>query len=262
MPLQEPKYKYNQGILKVYANKKIKFVAMNVLRTKGIEDDTILTPKGTVNTDKLDENIIRAKSKIFELAFCNPWEWFGTFTLDQKKYNRYDLQKYHKDFSQWITNFNKRNNCHIKFLVIPETHQDGAWHMHGFIMGLPFEYLTEFTLQDKLPKKLIEKMQSGEHIYNWVDYQNKFGFCDFERIRNEEAVSKYVTKYISKNLTESVKEINAHLYYHSRGLAKAIEIKKGTICGEIVLTYENEYCKVGWYDYNELIIEELKNLID
>ena len=53
--LKAPKYRYNQYILKVYgfgANKKIKLIRMNVLRIKGIEDDTDKEKKkikGSVN---------------------------------------------------------------------------------------------------------------------------------------------------------------------------------------------------------------------
>lgn len=95
MPLKDVKYKRDQTILKVYGygeNKKIKVIRMNLLRTAGVEDDEeYRAPKGSVNDFKIEKNIYRAKKIIFEYAFCNPWDWFFTGTLDPKKYDRTNL---------------------------------------------------------------------------------------------------------------------------------------------------------------------------
>ena len=50
------------------------------------------------------------KAVLFELAFCNPWEFFFTGTLDKNKYNREDLDKFHKDFTRFIRLYNKKYN--------------------------------------------------------------------------------------------------------------------------------------------------------
>ena len=263
-PLKDLKYKYDQTILKVYGygdNKKIKLIRMSCLRTVGFEDDSeIYVLRGTVNDGKLDENIIRAKQKIFELAFCNPWDYFFTATLDPKKYDRTDLKKFHKDFTQWLRNQGKKLGCKIEFLLIPERHADGkTWHMHGFIYGLPAVQLKQFCIGDIMGKALAEKVKRGDIVYNWPAYAKKFGFCDLEPIRNPEAVSKYITKYINKSLAHSVTELNAHLYYHSRGLKMAQIIKRGAMAATITPTYENEYCSVAWLDYSDQLLEELQN---
>lgn len=263
MPLKDVKYKYNQTILKVFGygeHKKIKVITMNCLRTAGIEDENeYFAVRGSVNDEKLEESIIRAKNKIFELAFCNPWDYFFTGTLDPKKYDRTDLEKYHKDLTQWFRDQGKKLGCKIDFLLIPELHTDGkSWHIHGFIYGLPQSELKQFVVGDKMGKVLADKVKNGDIVYNWLAYQKKFGFCDLEPIRNAEAVSKYITKYINKNLATSVKELNAHLYYHSRGLAMAETIKKGTMSANIVPTYTNDYCSVAWLDYSEELLQELQ----
>lgn len=258
------KYKPDQTILKVYGcgdNKKIKVVRMNWLRTAGVEDDEeYRTPKGSVHDSKLEENIQRAKNNIFEYAFCNPWDWFFTGTLDPQKYDRTNLDKFHKDLTQWFRDYGKQHNVQIKFLLVPELHSDGiSWHIHGFLRGLPKEDLKQFVVGDVMGKALAEKVKKGDVVYNWLPYAKKFGFCDLEPIRNAEAVSKYMTKYINKNLASSVKELNAHLYYHSRGLYKAEVIKKGVMAATIAPTYENEYCSVAWLDYSEELLQELSS---
>ncbi len=262
MPLKDVKYKYDQSIVKIFGfgdYKKIKVIRMNVLRNSGVEDDKENTNnRCCVNSNKLDENISRTKSKIFELAFCNPWDYFFTGTIDKSKYDRTDLKKYHKDLTQFIRDYRKKYKVDISFLFIPELHSDGqSWHIHGFIYGLPKEHLKQFQVGDVMGKALADKVVKGDIVFNWVDYQKKFGFCDLEPIRNHEAVCKYITKYINKNLANSVTKLNAHQYYHSRGLKFAETMKKGTMSANIVPTYENEYCSVSWLDYSDELLKEL-----
>ena len=262
--LKDRAYNYDQTLLKVFGDgecKKIKLVRMNYLKTSGIELDDIEYVRGTVNENKINESILRSKSKIFELAFCNPWDWFFTGTINPNKQDRTDLELFHKQLTQWLRDYNKKYKLNIKFLFVPEKHKDGkSWHIHGFIYGLPVEHLVQFQVGDKMGKGLADKVMQGDIVYNWQAYFNRFGFCDLEPIRNHEAVSKYITKYINKELANSVTELNAHTYYHSRGLKFAELIKKGTMIWEdIAPTYENEYCSVVWLDYSEELYNNLLN---
>lgn len=262
--LKDRAYNYDQTLLKVFGsgqNKKIKLVRMNYLKTSGIELDDIEYVRGQVNENKINESILRSKSKIFELAFCNPWDWFFTGTINPNKQDRTDLELFHKQLTQWLRNYNRLNNLNIKFLFVPEKHKDGkSWHIHGFIYGLPVEHLKQFQVGDVMGKGLADKVQKGDIVYNWLAYFNRFGFCDLEPIRNQEAVSKYVTKYINKELANSVTELNAHTYYHSRGLKFAELKKRGTMNWDsIAPTYENDYCSVVWLDYSEELYNNLLN---
>lgn len=236
--------------MKDFGGRGCKLTLFRSLRTKGFEDDK-KRKKGTANDVKLDCNISRSRSEIFELAYCNEWQFFTTFTIDKEKCGRYDLEKYHSSFRKWLNNYNKKFGTHIKFLTIPEQHKDGAWHEHGFIMGLPIEHLRLFDAEkEKLPKYIREKLLNGSPVYDFPAYRQKFGFCDFEPIRSLEGVSKYVTKYITKNLSRSVTASGAHLYYHSIGLSGATIIKKGTLLSQDTFTwdFENDYVKSKWFN--------------
>jgi len=263
--LKDTEYKYNQTILKIFGfgnNKKIKLVRMNCVKTSGLDiDKKIDVVRGLQNDSKITESILRSKSKIFELAYCNPWDWFFTGTINPNKQDRTDLDLFHKQLTQWLRNYNKIHNLHIKFLFVPEKHKDGkSWHVHGFINGLPVEHLKRFKIGDKMGKGLADKVLNGDIVYNWEPYLNRFGFCDLEPIRNHEAVSKYVTKYINKELANSVTELNAHTYYHSRGLKFADVKRKGTMSWEnIAPTFENEYCSVLWLDYTDELFNSFLN---
>ena len=256
-------YDYNKTIVKVYGfgdNKKIKVTLMNCVKSKDIEiDKNLSSERGKVNTSKLDENLSRTKNKIFELAYCNKWDYFFTGTLNPNKHDRTDLELFHKQLTQFIRDTNKKYNCKIKFLFVPELHSDRkSWHIHGFLQGVPDNLLSQFKIGDKMGKVIAEKVQNGEIVYNWLDYSKKFGFCDLEPIKNHEAVSKYITKYINKELATSVTELNAHQYYHSRGLQMATKIKEGSMLWDNTTpSFQNDYCKIAWIDYSENALNEI-----
>lgn len=204
--------------------------------------------------EKMREAKSRARARIFELAFCNDWQWFFTGTLDKTKYDRTNLSKFHKDFTKWLYNFAKNRGLpKIDFLLIPELHKDGrSWHMHGLLNGLPAALLHQFRIGDVMGAALADKVQAGDIVYNWEAYQKKFGFCDLEPVRDSEAVSKYCCKYITKSLQHSVKESGAHMYYHSRGLQRSEVVAIGSFGGQLPdPEYSNDYCSVSWLPYTE-----------
>ena len=262
----KPEFTYNVTYIKNYGNKKIKIIRMNVVKSSDIEIPMSKIPKTksekVENNDvKLKNNISRAKSTIFELSFCNNWDYFVTMTLNKNKQDRTDLNLWHKQLTQWIRDYNKKYNLKIKFLLIPEKHKDKKnWHIHGFISGLPPNFLQQFKIGDTMGKKLAKKVLNGDKVFNWLDYAKRFGFCSLEQIKNYEAVSKYITKYITKELFYNVTEKNAHMYYCSRGLKRAKLIKRGSMnWNDIEPDFTNDYCSVAWLDYSE---HNLKKILE
>lgn len=265
MPFKEQKYKRDVVTLKQYGKENFKFTYHKYLRTAGLDvDDEKKAEKGSVNDSKLENNISRAKSTIFELAVCNDWDYFFTLTIDGQKYGRYDLEKYRKDLSQWFRNYGRLREIKIDYLLIPEKHENGAWHAHGFLSGLPVEHLHLFTLDEYLPEYIRKKLLQGGKVFNWKAYQKKFGFCDFEPIKNHEASAKYVTKYITKDLLRCVTETNAHLYYCSQGLNRAKVIKRGYFTKEMLEApqFENDYVKTWWFNGSSKFPELLAEFIE
>lgn len=267
--LVAPKYKFNQTVVKLFGYgdfKKFKISNLKSLRTSGIEDEDKEKPiRGTVNDSKLEESLIRSKNAVFEYAYCNPWEFFFTATLDENKVikDRSDLNAFENQMRNFFKYMKKKYNLpDLKFLLIPERHKDQKnWHMHGLIHGLPVELLHQFKIGDVMGATLAEKVKNGDVVYNWLDYYKKFGFCDLEPIKNHEAVSKYITKYITKNMESGVTELNKNTYFHSQGLKKAPIVKKGTSLVDFDYSFENEYCRVAWLEYSEKNEEMLKQVI-
>ena len=233
-------YERDIAILKKYG-KKFKLSLCKSVRRKGFEIEN-RNIRG-FNQSKLENNISRAKSKIFEYAYCNEFEYFITLTINPLKYDRFNLAAYYKDLSQWLQNYKKNYKTSIKYVFIPEMHKDGAWHMHGLITGI-------------LPEHIV----CNEHgYYDWPNYRNKFGYISMDKIRNQEACAKYITKYVNKDLEDSIKDLNAHMYYCSKGLKKAVEVKRGTLsANSIPFDFENDYVKTKWFNDDsiaKLIIE-------
>ena len=248
--LKVPPYQYNVAILKSYDGRAFKLSRCKCVRTKGIELSVgSYVEKCTVNDEKLSNNIIRARSTVRELVLCNQFDFFVTLLLDKTKFDRYQLNAFNKALSQWIRDLNKKHGIHIKFLFIPEQHLDGAWHMHGFLMGLPLDLLELFTLDMKLPYYIRNKLLKGEAVYNWPDYAAKFGFVVIEPVRSLERAASYATKYITKDLARSISDLGAHMYYASKGLSRASTVKRGTFVADgLSPDFENDYCQVNWFD--------------
>ena len=196
------------------------------------------------NEGKLEESLSRTKSKIFELAICNDWEWFVTLTLNPEYHDRKNLKSYKIKLSTWIKNYNRLHKTNIKYLLIPENHQDGSWHIHGLMMGLPKEHLREFTEQERLPIRILIELKIGHKVYTWEAYGKAFGYITISEIRHVESVSKYITKYITKDLAKTRIGMNEHLYYCSQGLKRAEIIYQGKLIKDIEEDYSNDYVKI------------------
>lgn len=198
--------------------------------------------------ERYKNNISRAKARIFELAICNEFQLFCTFTQDEKMRDRFNLTEFRKDLSQFIRNKNRGRSEEdkIKYLLIPEKHKDGAWHMHGFLKGLGEGDLRLFKTDEKLPYKILNELKNGEKIYNWDSYASKFGYFTCTEIKNKTACSKYITKYVSKDLQKNLLESGQHLFFASQGLKSRERIAHDIFDRPPVdnFDYENDYIAV------------------
>ena len=206
--------------------------------------------KGSQNTpeERFSNSISRSKSRIFELAMCNEFKYFCTFTQDEKLRDRFDLKEFRKDLAQLVRNLNRNRTEEnkIKYLLIPEQHKNGAWHLHGLLQGITPEDLREFTLKEKLPERIRKQIAKGVKIYDWTRYRKAFGFFTCTEIESQTACAKYITKYISKDLQKTVHESGEHLFFASQGLKGREVILKNCddLCNVDEWDFENDFVKV------------------
>ncbi|MGN0813744.1 MAG: hypothetical protein ACI4MH_00755 [Candidatus Coproplasma sp.] len=183
---------------------------------------------------RLGNSLSRTRRRIFEIAACNPWQWFWTGTLDGQMCDRNDLNGTFKRLSQFLRDWRKKHDGErLTYLIVPEQHKDGAWHFHGLFNGLPVEGLHKFTLDEILPCRIRRTIESGTDVYEWRDYSSRFGYTTLTAVRSHEAVSKYVTKYITKSMVETAIGSGRHLYYASQGLIKPEILAEGHILGRL-----------------------------
>lgn len=226
-------------------------------RRSGLGDTVFLHDRedDNHNDTKLDNNFSRARSMVLQYALCNPWTYFFTGTLDKAKYDRFDLTTYMGDLSQWIRDKRKVYNAKFQVLLVPEGHEDGAWHIHGLIYGLPASVLTPFWCLRQQGVRVPDKLLNGG-FFNWPDYQAKFGYCSMAPIRDPIATAFYISKYVSKDLSRRTGDLGKHLYFHSRPLCKAEKVSDIYLPNpglDDLCTHEYDFCKTGmvfdapWY---------------
>lgn len=183
-------------------------------------------------SEKADCNVRRSRSAITELALCNEWDYFVTLTLSPEKFDRHDLKTWQKALSTWIGNFNRKHDCKLKYLLIPEHHEDGCWHMHGLFAGLPADCLC-----------------INQHGYlDFPEYAERFGFINLGPVKDPVRVARYITKYVSKQLSERSQELGAHLYYCSRGLARKELVAEYAVAEVPFNAQQNDFCGWEWFD--------------
>lgn len=236
-------YKYNNNLYKI-----IHFPRPRPLVT--LSEGVDRSKKG--RDKKLDAAISRARKVVLELALCNPWDWFCTFTLDKEKYNRYELKKFHEDLTQWLRDQRKKTGKAIRFLLVPELHQDGAWHMHGLMYDIP-DLISFRDLRAEHGWKLPDKLVDGG-FFCWMAYHEKFGFCSFGAVRDPVRVSHYLAKYVSKSLDEGGVDVGQHLYYASRGLDRSVlhsQLFESSSELAAFCTQKYEFCSTGFVDVDD-----------
>ena len=212
--------------------------------------------------ERFAQSVSRTKSRIFELAGCNPWDWFFTGTLNPEWHDANDLHSFRKALSQYIRDCRKAFKTPCAYLLIPEQHKSGSWHVHGLLQGFPDSAFRSFSLSETLPYKLLEQLRRGENIKQWVGYSRKFGFTTVSPIRSQERTTSYITKYVTKDCVKSSISNGNHLFYASQGLQGKIKAYEGKYLpldlGKIEYSFENEYVSIA--DIDTLPLSLRKNI--
>lgn len=213
----------------------------------------VLSQKKQSYDHKLEASLSRTRRLVLEKGLCNEWGFFCTFTLDKSKFDRFNLNAWHKDFAQWIRDQRKKlrltnPDSELRYMFVPELHGDGAWHMHGVLSADVAPLLVSFKDWQAAGHYVPYNLISGG-FYNWPDYQRKFGFCSLGPLRSPVGTAFYMIKYISKSLGDSNIPLGAKLYYCNQGLEvgyKHLDLYSHHSSLEPFLTLDCEFCRVGY----------------
>lgn len=201
---------------------------------------------------KLDSSISRTRRLVLEKALCNHWDFFCTFTLSSANGDRDDLKSWMTNFKQWLRDLRKKGQD-IKYLIVPERHEDGSWHAHGLISGLNDADLITFKLMDKQGyrsaegRRLPKDLRCSNYL-NWPAYQQRYGFCSLGRIQDPVACGFYITKYLTKEQDRMVQDVGMHSFYASRplqGATKHLDFYGRSPDIDRLLVNKYDFCATG-----------------
>ena len=147
----------------------------------------------------------RARANLRRLALANDFEYFVTLTLDPARVDRYDPAAIMKTMNRWLDNMVRRHG--LRYILVPERHQDGAFHFHGFFSGDGLEAVDSGTIkrpgmkQPKRPRSKAERdrwlNEGGRIVYNLPQWP--LGFTTAMTLYGEySGAVAYVCKYVGK----------------------------------------------------------------
>ena len=147
----------------------------------------------------------RARAQLRRLALSNNFQYFVTLTLDQTRIDRYDGAAIVKALNQWCDNMVRRNG--LRYVLVPELHEDGAFHFHGFFAGDGLQIVDSGTIKRpgiKKPRRPADEterqlwLEEGGHIvYNLPQWTLGFSTALVLYGTYSRAVG-YCCKYIGK----------------------------------------------------------------
>lgn len=178
------------------------------------------------NDFKLDNNIVRAKTNIFNIVSYNKFKYFYTQTISSV-FARSDLKRLISRFSYFTCNLRKKfPDREFYYLIIPEYHKDKRnWHIHG-LLSSGYEVCCYINNNGFLS----------------LSYFDKIGINSASVIKNYEACCKYITKYITKDIALDIKK-GEKMYYCSQKMLRE------NLVNDIIVTqiapihfdFKNEY---------------------
>ena len=190
------------------------------------------------NEKKLSNNISRAKTTIYDYAINNDFYFFVTLTTNKNKIDRYNLKKLISIINEKIKWLRRKTGRNYQYLLIPESHKNGAWHLHGFFS---YDFAYDFYVNDYL-------------YLSWSSFDN-IGFSSISIIDNYTACCKYITKYVNKEFSNRKK--GDRLYFCSKGLKRSKKIYDFVMNGDLdslKWSYIGDYgktlsCNEDYLDY-------------
>ena len=147
----------------------------------------------------------RARAKLRRLALSNEFDWFVTLTLDKDRIDRYDPKAIMQRMNRWLDNMVRRHG--LRYVLVPERHQDGAFHFHGFFAGHGLQAVDSGTIslpgqgKPRRPANEAQRAewlaQGGHIVYNLPQWDLGFTTA-IELYGTYSAAVGYVCKYIGK----------------------------------------------------------------
>ena len=218
--------------------------------------DQLLNKDITVDEYEYKKNISIIKShkrtlnNVYDISRCNNWDLFVTLTFNPEKVNSFDYDEVSKKLKNWLIVL-RRNNKDLKYIIVPELHKSRRFHFHGLFANCGNLKLSDSGKSDS----------KGNRIYNIANYN--LGFTTATKVKNTDAVNKYIAKYVTKDLFENT--MYKKRYWSSRNCDKPKVLEKYVDCKLAIKKLETSHKliskQVKEYTYTNSDGEEFTNEI-
>jgi hypothetical protein len=177
-------------------------------------------------------SVARTKRLLNMLLEKNDFDWFCTLTFDNQKINRSDDKEVYKTYVKFINNI-KHQFQSLKYITVPERHEDGCIHFHMVLGGVPWQKLglansgkvcchwatkkngvATPEYYNRTKHLYEQKDTDGLPIYNITSFI--YGYTTASRIASREKCASYIKKYVEKDLGST--NIFKKRFYYSANL--------------------------------------------
>lgn len=175
---------------------------------------------------RFEASLQRTSSTIHALATLNHWDFWVTLTFDQSLVGgmamRWEFSTVQAVLS-WLHMYNVHHNLSIKYLFVPDLHEDGAFHLHGLLSGVPDSSILWWSLDTAPTARIRARIKSGVPCGSWLPYSARFGFSRIEPLKSSGAAGHYLSSHylggIDKLQALAVRlGTERNFLYHSKGL--------------------------------------------
>ena len=162
----------------------------------------------------LEVSRARAKAAVRDIARCNRFDFFFTWTLDPKLIDRYDADAVKRAAYTHLKNLSSRKG--FRYVIVPEHHRDGAIHFHGLcILG---DVRIAPATDAHTGRPLFTDRQ--QPIFNMLDWKLGYSTC-IPIDENYDRTCNYLVKYFTKD----AQKMFGKWYLSSRSLRKKPDIE-------------------------------------
>lgn len=210
----------------------------------------------------------RSKNEVFKIARSNEWEWFITLTFNRKMVtDRTDYDSILEKLRKWFNNLKQRKSPNMRYLLIPEQHKKvednglRAWHFHGLLADCPELHLY-------LLDNIRYAKKSNTPVYSIREY--KLGFNTATAVKNNEAVTRYISKYITKSLVNQTKGKRRYIASNNCNKPKEYRYFLQDICDltDMSVPFDNDvylndlvdFEKCVWHKEKKIECEDFQNI--
>ena len=225
--------------------------------------------------ERVMTSLLNARNTIIDIGLNNEFNYFITITYDDSKNCDSNNWLKTKNYTlKLFNNFKNRYDENFKYLIVPEPHESGRLHFHGWI----------YTDREDFIQYMYYDHIKNHRVYRHNYFYKKLGAVHLVHIKKYQIqAALYITEYISKMIADvKTREENGQIYpfkqyYFSSQKLKRSEVifkTKDGIDIEMLLgnnfnllpdkQFQDFYCKIYRIDNDDLIryIIDNNNIID